>query len=604
MMQRFTDGAQRVLSLAEQAARELGHDYVGTEHVLIGLLKEKQGVAAKALYELGVTAEDVESDVVEQVGKGNHSGSTIYMTPRVKRVLELAIESANRMQHNYVGTEHILLGLLSDGGGVAVAILQDLNVRRDDVVNAIRNSLGGNQQAQSGCGQEGQSSNSNLGDLADFATDLNESAKQGKIDPVIGRDTEITRVIQILSRRTKNNPVLIGEPGVGKTAIAEGLAQRIVTGNVPEILRNKRIISLSISAMLAGAKYRGEFEERLKKAIDEVQKHDDMIIFIDEIHTLVGAGASEGAMDAANILKPALARGTFQVIGATTLDEYKKHIEKDAALERRFQPVQVGEPTEEDALSILEGLRDRYEAFHKAKITDEALKAAVTLSSRYITDRFLPDKAIDVMDEAASKVRMKVFSATPDVKALEDRLANIQKEKEAAITSQDFEQAAKLRDEEKSVTKEIEDKKASAKEKSDEQLVVTDDDIAAVVTQWTGIPVSKIAEKESETLLHLEDELHKRVVGQNDAVVAVAKAVRRARAGLKDPKRPIGSFLFLGPTGVGKTELSKALAESLFGDENAMIRVDMSEYMEPHSVSKLIGSPPGYVGFDEGGQLT
>ena len=604
MMQRFTDGAQRVLSLAEQAARELGHDYVGTEHVLIGLLKEKQGVAAKALYELGVTAEDVESDVVEQVGKGNHSGSTIYMTPRVKRVLELAIESANRMQHNYVGTEHILLGLLSDGGGVAVAILQDLNVRRDDVVNAIRNSLGGNQQAQSGCGQEGQSSNSNLGDLADFATDLNESAKQGKIDPVIGRDTEITRVIQILSRRTKNNPVLIGEPGVGKTAIAEGLAQRIVTGNVPEILRNKRIISLSISAMLAGAKYRGEFEERLKKAIDEVQKHDDMIIFIDEIHTLVGAGASEGAMDAANILKPALARGTFQVIGATTLDEYKKHIEKDAALERRFQPVQVGEPTEEDALSILEGLRDRYEAFHKAKITDEALKAAVTLSSRYITDRFLPDKAIDVMDEAASKVRMKVFSATPDVKALEDRLANIQKEKEAAITSQDFEQAAKLRDEEKSVTKEIEDKKASAKEKSDEQLVVTDDDIADVVSQWTGIPVAKIAEEESETLLHLEDELHKRVVGQNDAVIAVAKAVRRARAGLKDPKRPIGSFLFLGPTGVGKTELARALASSLFGDENAMIRLDMSEYMEKHTVSRLVGAPPGYVGYEEGGQLT
>ena len=604
MMQRFTDGAQRVLSLAEQAARELGHDYVGTEHVLIGLLKEKQGVAAKALYELGVTAEDVESDVVEQVGKGNHSGSTIYMTPRVKRVLELAIESANRMQHNYVGTEHILLGLLSDGGGVAVAILQDLNVRRDDVVNAIRNSLGGNQQAQSGCGQEGQSSNSNLGDLADFATDLNESAKQGKIDPVIGRDTEITRVIQILSRRTKNNPVLIGEPGVGKTAIAEGLAQRIVTGNVPEILRNKRIISLSISAMLAGAKYRGEFEERLKKTIDEVQKHDDMIIFIDEIHTLVGAGASEGAMDAANILKPALARGTFQVIGATTLDEYKKHIEKDAALERRFQPVQVGEPTEEDALSILEGLRDRYEAFHKAKITDEALKAAVTLSSRYITDRFLPDKAIDVMDEAASKVRMKVFSATPDVKALEDRLANIQKEKEAAITSQDFEQAAKLRDEEKSVTKEIEDKKASAKEKSDEQLVVTDDDIADVVSQWTGIPVAKIAEEESETLLHLEDELHKRVVGQNDAVIAVAKAVRRARAGLKDPKRPIGSFLFLGPTGVGKTELARALASSLFGDENAMIRLDMSEYMEKHTVSRLVGAPPGYVGYEEGGQLT
>ena len=437
-----------------------------------------------------------------------------------------------------------------------------------------------------------------------FATDLNESAKQGKIDPVIGRDTEIQRVIQILSRRTKNNPVLIGEPGVGKTAIAEGLAQRIVTGNVPEILRNKRIISLSIGSMLAGAKYRGEFEERLKKAIDEVQQHDDMIIFIDEIHTLVGAGATEGAMDAANILKPALARGEFQVIGATTLDEYKKHIEKDAALERRFQPVQVGEPNEEDALEILKGLRDRYEAFHKAKITDEALTAAVSLSSRYITDRFLPDKAIDVVDEAASKVRMKVFSAAPDVKALEDRLNTVKKEKEAAVTSQDFEKAAELRDEEQSLLKEIGDKKSIAKEKSDQKLIVTEEDIAAVVAQWTGIPVAKIAEEESATLLHLEEELHKRVVGQDEAVTAVAKAVRRARAGLKDPKRPIGSFLFLGPTGVGKTELARALASSLFGDESAMIRLDMSEYMEKHTVSRLVGAPPGYVGYEEGGQLT
>lgn len=603
MMQRFTDDAQRVLSFAQEAALELGHDYVGTEHVLIGLTKVKNGVAAKALAELGIVTEDIFEAVEEQVGRGNKKATSIYMTPRVKHVLELAVQVANRMNHNYVGTEHILLGLLSDGGGVAVGILRVMNIRSNDIVEAIRHILGSNTNGNDN-GHEGASHNGDLGDLADFATDLNESAKQGKIDPVIGRDTEIQRVIQILSRRTKNNPVLIGEPGVGKTAIAEGLAQRIVNGNVPEILRNKRIISLSISSMLAGAKYRGEFEERLKKAIDEVQQHDDMIIFIDEIHTLVGAGATEGAMDAANILKPALARGEFQVIGATTLDEYKKHIEKDAALERRFQPVQVGEPNEEDALEILMGLRDRYEAFHKAKITDEALKAAVTLSSRYITDRFLPDKAIDVVDEAASKVRMKVFSAAPDVKALEDRLNAVKKEKEAAVTSQDFEKAAKLRDEEQALVKEIDEKKAVAKEESDQKLIVTEEDIAAVVAQWTGIPVAKIAEEESETLLHLEDELHKRVIGQDDAVTAVAKAVRRARAGLKDPKRPIGSFLFLGPTGVGKTELARALASSLFGDESAMIRLDMSEYMEKHTVSRLVGAPPGYVGYEEGGQLT
>ena len=603
MMQRFTDDAQRVLSLAQEAALELGHDYVGTEHVLIGLTKVKNGVAAKALEELGLVTEDIFEAVEEHVGRGNKKATSIYMTPRVKHVLELAIQVANQMNHNYVGTEHILLGLLSDGSGVAVAILRAMNIRSNDVVEAIRSILGSNKGSNNG-GQEGINSNNDLGELSDFATDLNESAKQGKIDPVIGRDTEIQRVIQILSRRTKNNPVLIGEPGVGKTAIAEGLAQRIVTGNVSEILRNKRIISLSIGSMLAGAKYRGEFEERLKKAIDEVQQHDDMIIFIDEIHTLVGAGATEGAMDAANILKPALARGEFQVIGATTLDEYKKHIEKDAALERRFQPVQVGEPNEEDALEILKGLRDRYEAFHKAKITDEALTAAVSLSSRYITDRFLPDKAIDVVDEAASKVRMKVFSSAPDVKALEDRLNTVKKEKEAAVTSQDFEKAAKLRDEEQSLLKEIGDKKSIAKEKSDQKLIVTEEDIAAVVAQWTGIPVVKIAEEESATLLHLEEELHKRVVGQDEAVTAVAKAVRRARAGLKDPKRPIGSFLFLGPTGVGKTELARALASSLFGDESAMIRLDMSEYMEKHTVSRLVGAPPGYVGYEEGGQLT
>ena len=602
MMQRFTDDAQRVLSFAQEAALELGHDYVGTEHVLIGLIKVKNGVAAKALNELGLSAETIIEDVEEHIGRGNKKASSVYMTPRVKHVLELAVEVANHMNHNYVGTEHILLGLLSDGGGVAVGILRNHNIRANDIVDTIRTILGSSDNAShSG---EYRKDNSSLGELADFSTDLNESAKQGKIDPVIGRDKEIARVIQILSRRTKNNPVLIGEPGVGKTAIAEGLAQRIVNGNVPEILRNKRIISLSISSMLAGAKYRGEFEERLKKAIDEVQKHDDMIIFIDEIHTLVGAGATEGAMDAANILKPALARGEFQVIGATTLDEYKKHIEKDAALERRFQPVLVGEPSDEDALEILKGLRDRYEAFHKAKITDEALEAAVSLSSRYITDRFLPDKAIDVVDEAASKVRMKVFSAAPDVKVLETQLADVKKEKEAAVTAQEFEKAAEMRDEEKRIEKEINDKKKAAKENSDAKLVVTDEDIASVVAQWTGIPVSKIAQEESESLLHLEEELHKRVIGQDEAVVAVSKAVRRARAGLKDPKRPIGSFLFLGPTGVGKTELARALAVALFGDETAMIRLDMSEYMEKHTVSRLVGAPPGYVGYEEGGQLT
>ncbi|SUP41482.1 ATP-dependent Clp protease ATP-binding subunit [Veillonella criceti] len=608
MFERFTDGAQRALGIAQKKAQEFGHDYVGTEHLLLGLLEESNSVASKALHSLGLEDKAAEDAVLAAVGRGNSRGNELYMTPRTKRVIQLAVEIANRMQHNYVGAEHVLLGILQDGGGVAVAVLHEFGIRSSDVVKAI-NSIYGSEQSGSdgtsvGGATGGHAANSNLGDLKDFATDLNELAKQGKIDPVIGRDTEINRVIQILSRRTKNNPVLIGEPGVGKTAIAEGLAQRIVNQNVPEILRDKRIISLSLTAMLAGAKYRGEFEERLKKAIDEVQKHDDMIIFIDEIHTLVGAGASEGAMDAANILKPALARGTFQVIGATTLDEYKKHIEKDAALERRFQPVLVGEPNEEDALEILKGLRDRYEAFHKAKITDAALKAAVELSNRYISDRFLPDKAIDVMDEAASKVRMKVFTAPPDVKDLEKRLADVRKEKEAAVTSQNFEEAAKLRDEEKQLTEDIEAKQAQRSKEDEEKLVVTEDDIAAVVAEWSGVPVAKIAEEESQRLLRLEDELHQRVIGQDEAVVAVAKAVRRARAGLKDPKRPIGSFLFLGPTGVGKTELARSLAANLFGDENAMIRLDMSEYMEKHTVSRLVGAPPGYVGYDEGGQLT
>ena len=598
MIERYTEGAKRALAIAQEKAIEFKHNYVGTEHLLLGLVEEEKSVSARALATLGVQGKSLEQEVIRAVGNGTHSGGQLQMTPRTKHVLDLAQQAANSRGHNYIGTEHILLGLLYDGGGVAMQLLASKGIRPEDVVEKVNAIVGGEEQSSN------PTPASDLGEISDYATDLNESAKQGKIDPVIGRDIEIQRVIQILSRRTKNNPVLIGEPGVGKTAIAEGLAQRIVSGDVPDVLRDKRIISVSLSSMLAGAKYRGEFEERLKKVMDEVQAHDDMIVFIDEIHTLIGAGATDGAMDAANILKPALARGNFQVIGATTLDEYKKHIEKDAALERRFQPVQVGEPSEEDALSILKGLRDRYEAFHKVQITDEALAAAVHLSSRYIADRFLPDKAIDVMDEAASKVRMAVFTATPDVKALEDELVQVQKEKEAAVTAQDFERAATLRDKEKELESDIASKQEDSKKDSEAKLVVTESEIAAVVSEWSGIPVSRVAEEESERLLRLEEELHQRVIGQDEAVVAVSKAVRRARAGLKDPKRPIGSFLFLGPTGVGKTELARSLASNLFGDENAMIRIDMSEYMEKHAVSRLVGAPPGYVGYDEGGQLT
>ena len=600
MIERYTEGAKRALVIAQEKAIEFKHNYVGTEHVLLGLVEEEKSVSARALAALGIKGKELEVEVVAAVGKGTHSGGQLQMTPRTKHVLNLAQEAANSRGHNYIGTEHILLGLLSDGGGVAMQLLASKGIRPEDVVEKVNAIVGGDETS----GTPAQGGAGDLGDISDYAIDLNESAKQGKIDPVIGRDTEIQRVIQILSRRTKNNPVLIGEPGVGKTAIAEGLAQRIVSGDVPDVLRDKRIISVNLGSMLAGAKYRGEFEERLKKVMDEVQSHEDMIVFIDEIHTLIGAGASEGAMDAANILKPALARGNFQVIGATTLDEYKKHIEKDAALERRFQPVQVGEPSEEDALHILKGLRDRYEAFHKVQITDDALAAAVHLSSRYIADRFLPDKAIDVMDEAASKVRMAVFTATPDVKALEDELLRVRKEKEAAVTAQDFEQAAVLRDKEKELEADIASKQEDSNKESESKLVVTESEIAAVVSEWSGIPVSRVAEEESERLLKLEEELHQRVIGQEEAVVAVSKAVRRARAGLKDPKRPIGSFLFLGPTGVGKTELARSLASNLFGDENAMIRIDMSEYMEKHAVSRLVGAPPGYVGYDEGGQLT
>ncbi len=603
MMERFTKGAQRALQIAQEKAVEFGHDYVGTEHLLLGLMGEKNGVAAKALHSVGLTEKDVEG----MISKENRQVEQLTLTPRTKRIIELAVQVANGMGHNYVGTEHLLVALLSEDGSVAHSILEEKNVRGEDVMAAIRSILGNHHKGingEAGSSDETDDGNTLQGELGEFATDLNDLAKKGKIDPVIGRDNEISRVIQILSRRTKNNPVLIGEPGVGKTAIAEGLAMRIVSGNVPEILKDKKIVSLNMASVVAGTQYRGQFEERLKKVIDEVQKDENMVIFIDELHTLIGAGGSEGGMDAANILKPALARGGFQVIGATTLDEYKKHIEKDAALERRFQPVLVGEPSEEDALDILYGLRDRYEAFHKAKITDEALSAAVTLSARYITDRFLPDKAIDVMDEAASKVRMKVFSAPPDVKELENRLDSIRKEKEEAVTGQNFERAATLRDEEKKVTEEIEAKQKEWKKNDEEKLVVTEEDIAEVVSSWTGVPVSKMSEEESEKLLRLEENLHKRVIGQEEGVIAVSKAVRRARAGLKDPKRPIGSFLFLGPTGVGKTELARALAADLFGDESAMIRLDMSEYMEKHTVSRLVGAPPGYVGYDEGGQLT
>ena len=604
MEQRFTDGAKKAIELAQEIAISWGHDYVGTEHVLMGLLKEKSGVAAKVLTDLGLTAEKVQQEAIAYVGRGMSKTAELYLTPRVKRVLQVATDVAHRMGHNYVGTEHLLLALANENGGVASAIMGEQGIRFQAVYQGIGKYLGAASSQQAASKAEGVKSEKVgelEGELGEFAQDLNELAKAGKIDPVVGRDEEIHRVIQILSRRTKNNPVLIGEPGVGKTAIAEGLAMRIVEGNVPETLKDKRIISLQLSSVVAGAQYRGQFEERLKKVVEEVQAHDDMIVFIDELHTLIGAGNSEGGMDAANILKPALARGDFQIIGATTLDEYKKNIEKDAALERRFQPVLVGEPSEEDALHILKGLRDRYEAFHKAKITDEALEAAVTLSARYIQDRFLPDKAIDVMDEAMSKVRLASYTAPADVKEIEEKLASVRKEKEAAVTVQEYEKAATLKVEEDKLVAELEGRDWK---KSDTELVVTEEDIAEVVSKWTGIPVAKMNEEESKKLMELEARIHERVVGQEDAIVAVSKAVRRARAGLKDPKRPIGSFLFLGPTGVGKTELAKALAADLFGSEKDLIRIDMSEYMEKYTVSRLVGSAPGYVGYEEGGQLT
>ncbi len=605
MYQRFTEKAEKAMTFSQQSAVELGHNYVGTEHILLGLVKEGSGVAARVLQAQGITEEKILKEIEELIGKGETVGETpVGFTPRTKRVLELAFKEARRMGQGYIGTEHLLLGIMKEGESVAVRILMDLGVEPQKLLSELVKVLNEDAPGSTGAPKNGGTS-SNTPTLNQFGRDLTDMARDGKIDPVIGRDTEIERIIQILSRRTKNNPCLIGEPGVGKTAIAEGLAQKIVEGNIPEILNDKRVVTLDVSSMVAGAKYRGEFEERLKKAMEEIRKAGNVILFIDELHTIVGAGAAEGAIDASNILKPSLARGEIQVIGATTLNEYRKHIEKDAALERRFQPITVGEPTKEEAVEILKGVRDKYEAHHRVKITDGALEAAVKLSDRYITDRFLPDKAIDLVDEAASRVRLKTFTAPPDVKNMEEKVERLSKEKEDAIRHQEFEKAAKIRDEEQKLKNELERIRNEWHQKNQTKTdTVTEDEIEDIVASWTGIPVKKLAEEETERLLKLEETLHNRVIGQDEAVKSIAKAIRRGRVGLKDPKRPVGSFIFLGPTGVGKTELCKALAESMFGDEKAMIRVDMSEFMEKHSVSKLVGSPPGYVGYDEGGQLT
>lgn len=603
----FTERANEALNTAIETAQSMGHAYIGSEHLIISLLRDSGGVAGTVLAQFGVNAGQIESLIKSTIGIGAPTVLTPSdFTPRSKNLIETSIMLARSMGHSYVGTEHLLMAILKDQSSCAVQFLNELGVSPQAVMEAIENSLGGS----AGAGVSGASGTSAKGKnstptLEQFGRDLTEMAKQNKIDPVIGRQKEIERVIQILSRRTKNNPCLIGEPGVGKTAIAEGLALKITNGEVPELLKNKRIIALDLTGMVAGTKYRGDFEERIKTALDEVRKAGDVILFIDEIHTLIGAGSAEGAVDAANILKPSLARGEIQVIGATTLDEYRKHIEKDAALERRFQPVTVGEPSEEEAVEILKGLRDKYEAHHKVKITDDAINAAVKMSARYIADRYLPDKAIDLVDEAASRVRLNAFTAPPDLKAMEDQLKSLSDEKAAAVNTQDFERAAKLRDEEKSLSEKLAEQKKAWEEKNSRSTgEVTAREIAEIVSSWTGIPVAKISEEESQRLLNLEEELHRRIVGQDDAVSAVARAIRRSRVGLKDPRRPIGSFIFLGPTGVGKTELSKTLAEAMFGDEDAMIRLDMSEYMEKHTVSRLVGSPPGYVGYDEGGQLT
>ncbi len=617
---RFTESAQRAINLAGESAMELGHNYVGTEHMLLGLIKEGDGVAAKILESNDINEENVTGVIREILNVGEPIDEMpSSFTPRTKYVIERSAGEAARLGHNYVGTEHLLIALLRETGSIASKILIALNANPQKLYSDILNMLSDNEGEEIGAssqysGYTSQSSHGSAGrrgqktdcpTLMKFGKDLTQMAREGKLDPVIGRDKAIERVIQILSRRSKNNPCLIGEPGVGKTAVAEGLAQKIASGQVPEILKDKKIVTLEMSSMLAGAKYRGEFEERLKKAMDEVRKSGKVILFIDEIHTIIGAGAAEGAIDAANILKPALSRGEIQIVGATTLGEYRKHIEKDAALERRFQPITLDEPTPEEALEILKGIRDKYEAHHRVKISDKALEAAVNLSTRYISDRFLPDKAIDLVDEAASRLKLKNMTAPPDVRKIEEQIESVKAEKEAAITTQEYEKAAKLRDKEKELRAALRETKENwTKGSSDNEAVVTENEIAEIVSLWTGVPLKTLEETESERLLRLEEILHGRVVGQDEAVVSVAKAIRRGRVGLKDPKRPIGSFIFLGPTGVGKTELSKALAEAMFGDEDSIIRVDMSEYMEKHSVSRLIGSPPGYVGYDEGGQLT
>ena len=608
MTYKFTNSAQNVIEIAKEIAVELGHNYIGTEHILYGLAEEENGVASKVLENQGVTPDNVLEEIENLIGRDDEKEITsLSFTPRTKRIIENAFVEARKLDSEYIGTEHILIGIMREADSIAVRIMLDLGVNPQKLYNEIVKVLEEDENINN---QEGNSSK-NSGSfnstptLNQYGTDLTKEASMGKLDPVIGRKNEIERVVQILSRRTKNNPCLIGEPGVGKTAVVEGLAEKIVQGDVPELLKNKRVVTVDLSSMVAGAKYRGDFEERIKKALNEVKKAGDVILFIDEIHTIVGAGSAEGAIDAANILKPLLARGEIQLIGATTLNEYRKYIEKDSALERRFSPVTVNEPTHEETVQILKGIRDKYEAHHNIKITDEAINAAVELSSRYINDKFLPDKAIDLIDEASSKIRLTSLEEPDSIKELENKIQNMNQEKEDAVKIQKFEKAAKLRDEVNSLKEELEKEKNKWNSKKTKTIPkLTEEDIAKVIASWTGIPAAKITQDENKKLKNLDKELHKRVIGQNEAVDAVAKAIRRSRVGLKNPNRPIGSFLFLGPTGVGKTELSKALAESLFGTEDAMIRIDMSEFMEPHSVAKLIGAPPGYVGFDDGGQLT
>ena len=609
MTYKFTNRAKKAIEIANDLAIELGHNYIGTEHILYGLSKEGSGVAAKVLENQEVEPQKILDKIDELIGREDKTEETLGFTPRTKRVIENAFIEAKKLGYNYIGTEHLLMGILREADSIAARILLDLNVNIPKLYNEIIKVINDEEIGEDGTNTKKETrrkgSYNSTATLNQFGEDLTKKAEEGKLDPVVGRKEEIQRVIQILSRRTKNNPCLIGEPGVGKTAVVEGLAQKIVAGDIPEILKDKRVVTLDISGMVAGAKYRGDFEERIKKALNEVKKAGDVILFIDEIHTIVGAGAADGAIDAANILKPLLARGEIQLIGATTLNEYRKYIEKDSALERRFSPVNVKEPTPSDTIEILNGLRDKYEAHHNVKITKEAIEAAVKLSVRYINDRFLPDKAIDLIDEASSRARIKTYTEPENLKELQTKIEEIEKDKEEAVRSQKFEKAASLRDKEKELKEKYEKEEQKWKNKNTKQVTnITEENIAEVISTWTGIPVYKITENENERLKNLEKELHKRVVGQNEAVEAVAKAIKRGRVGLKDPNRPIGSFLFLGPTGVGKTELSKALAQCLFGDESSMIRIDMSEYMEPHSVSKLIGSPPGYVGFEEGGQLT